>query len=257
MIIVVPRAEKDYEGEKTYETARGVAVFANYRGDTPMHELMPKVAGQLWDNWRQRIALPPEVHLDNVAKKLVFNQWFGSDMEPKEEKDDKVVENIYEIPQGERMTSTPLGHVAMGQAWDRGGQVAEGGTWDTVAGQQAGGSGVHETVGGRWQLGSSDWGVHREGWAGTGWPQAQLIPRGKARGQTAQQSGGTLGQGRRESQRTPSSSLSRWRPWGQGMRRRWTRCSSTSLGFWAANGRARTSSWCGTPRTATTTQASA
>ena len=32
--------EKNFKIEKTYETAR-VAVFANYRGDTPMHELVP------------------------------------------------------------------------------------------------------------------------------------------------------------------------------------------------------------------------
>ena len=31
VIIVLPRAEKNYENENTYETAR-VAVFANYRG---------------------------------------------------------------------------------------------------------------------------------------------------------------------------------------------------------------------------------
>ena len=40
VIIILPRQEKNFEIEKTYETAR-VAVFANYRGDTPMHELVP------------------------------------------------------------------------------------------------------------------------------------------------------------------------------------------------------------------------
>ena len=34
VIIILPRAERNYENEKTYETAR-VAVFANYRGTHP------------------------------------------------------------------------------------------------------------------------------------------------------------------------------------------------------------------------------
>ena len=47
VIIILPRAEQDYELEKTYESAR-VAVFANYRGGTPMHELMLRMAEQMW-----------------------------------------------------------------------------------------------------------------------------------------------------------------------------------------------------------------
>ena len=46
VIIILPRAEKNYELEKTYETAR-VALFANYKGDASMHELMPRMAEQM------------------------------------------------------------------------------------------------------------------------------------------------------------------------------------------------------------------
>ena len=66
--IVLPRAEKKYEIEKTCETA-GVAVFANYRGEAPMHELVPQMVGLMWTFWNESKVKPPEEHdiVDNIA----------------------------------------------------------------------------------------------------------------------------------------------------------------------------------------------
>ena len=87
VIIVLPRAEKNYEIEKTYETAR-VAVFANYRGEAPMHELVPHMAGLMWIFWNESKVKPPEEHADDIANHGAFNEWVGADMEAKEEDDD-------------------------------------------------------------------------------------------------------------------------------------------------------------------------
>ena len=59
--------------EKTYKADR-VAVFANYRGGTPMHELMPRMAEQMWNYWKASKGLSAEAHLDNVTKGTAFNQ---------------------------------------------------------------------------------------------------------------------------------------------------------------------------------------
>ena len=71
VIIILPRAEKSYELEKTYETAR-VAVFANYRGGTPMHKPMRRMAEQMWNYWKASKGLSAEAHLDNVTKGTAF-----------------------------------------------------------------------------------------------------------------------------------------------------------------------------------------
>ena len=69
VIIILPRAERDYETEKTYKSERA-AVFANYRGDAPMHEVIPQMVEQLWDGWRQSKALSSEMHCENVTNTL-------------------------------------------------------------------------------------------------------------------------------------------------------------------------------------------
>ena len=120
VIIILPRAEKNYELEKTYEAAR-VAVFANYRGDTPMHVLMPRIAEQMWNYWRASKELSAEAHLNNVTKGTAFNQWFGADMQAKDEDDDTVVECIYEVLAGDRITcTTPLLLIAAPQRTGKG-----------------------------------------------------------------------------------------------------------------------------------------
>ena len=99
VIIVLPRAEKNYEIEKTYETAR-VTVFANYRGEAPMHKLVPQMAGLMWTFWNTSKAKTPEEHSDDIANQGAYNQWFGADMEVKEEGDDAVVECVFEVLSG-------------------------------------------------------------------------------------------------------------------------------------------------------------
>ena len=84
VIIVLPRAEKNFEIEKTYETAR-VAVFANYRGDTPMHELVPLMAAQMWTCWNDSKEKSVEEHANNITNHGCVNEWFGVDMEPRGE----------------------------------------------------------------------------------------------------------------------------------------------------------------------------
>ena len=50
VIIILPRQEKNFEVETTYDTAR-VAVFSNYRGETPIHELVPIMAETMQAQW--------------------------------------------------------------------------------------------------------------------------------------------------------------------------------------------------------------
>ena len=105
VIIILPRAlraERNYENEKTYETAR-VAVFANYRGDTPMHELVPLIAARMWEGWNESKAMSPEdllEHAHNMDNNGCFNEWFGADMESKGEDDEAVVERSFEVLAG-------------------------------------------------------------------------------------------------------------------------------------------------------------
>ena len=99
VIIILPRQEKNFEVEKTYETAR-VAVFANYRGDTPMHELVPQMATMMQAHWTKSKAGTPEQHAHDLESTEMFNVWFGADMEPKEEGDEAAVENIFEVLAG-------------------------------------------------------------------------------------------------------------------------------------------------------------
>ena len=100
VIIVLLRVEKNYEIEKTYKTAR-VAVFAKYRGETPMHELVPHMEGLMWNFWSTSKAKTPEEHADDTTNHGCFNEWFGADMEPKGEGgDEAVVESIFEVLAG-------------------------------------------------------------------------------------------------------------------------------------------------------------
>ena len=64
VIIILPRQEKNFEVETTYDTAR-VAVFSNYRGDTPIHELVPTMAEAMQAQWNTSKAGPPEQHALN------------------------------------------------------------------------------------------------------------------------------------------------------------------------------------------------
>ena len=82
VIIILPRQEKNFEVETTYDTAR-VAVFSNYRGDTPIHELVPTMAEAMQLEWNTSKAGPPELHAQKQETTPMFNQWFGADMEPK------------------------------------------------------------------------------------------------------------------------------------------------------------------------------
>ena len=66
MIIILPRQEKNFEVERTYETAR-VAVFANYRGDAPMHELVPQMATRIQAHWTKSNAGAPQQHAHDLA----------------------------------------------------------------------------------------------------------------------------------------------------------------------------------------------
>ena len=104
VIIILPREERNYEVEKTYETAR-VVVFTNYRGDTPMHELVPQMAARMQDHWIASKASSPEEHAHNMATtEGMFNvcTWFGADMEPKEEDNEAAAESIFEVLAGAR-----------------------------------------------------------------------------------------------------------------------------------------------------------
>jgi hypothetical protein len=98
-IIILPRQEKNFEVETTYDTAR-VAVFSNYRGDTPIHELVPKMAEAMQLEWNTSKAGPPELHTQKQETTPMFNQWFGADMEPKEEDTDAAVESVFEVLAG-------------------------------------------------------------------------------------------------------------------------------------------------------------
>ena len=104
-IIILPRQEKNFEVETTYDTAR-VAVFSNYRGDTPMHELVPKMAEAMQLEWNTSKAGPPEQHAQKQETTPMFNQWFGADMEPKEEGTDAAVESVFEVLAGARSIRT-------------------------------------------------------------------------------------------------------------------------------------------------------
>ena len=101
VIIILPRQEKNFEIETTYDTAR-VAVFSNYRGDTPMHEMVPQMAEAMQLEWITSKAGDPAVHAHALATTPLFNQWFGADMEPKEEDADEAVESVFEVLAGTR-----------------------------------------------------------------------------------------------------------------------------------------------------------
>ena len=101
VIIIQPRQEKNFEVETTYATAR-VAVFTNYRGDTPMHELVPKMAEEMQVHWNSSKAGPPDQHELRQKTTKMFNEWFGEDMEPKEEDSDAAVESVFEVLAGAR-----------------------------------------------------------------------------------------------------------------------------------------------------------
>ena len=105
VIIILPRQEKNFEIETTYNTAR-VAVFSNYRGDTPMHELVPSMAEAMQQEWDKSKAGDPEVHAHAQATTLQFNEWFGADMEPKGEDTDEAVESVFEVLAGTRSIRT-------------------------------------------------------------------------------------------------------------------------------------------------------
>ena len=77
VIIILPRQENNFKIEKTYKTTR-VAVFANYRGDTPMHELVPKMAEDMQVHWNSSKAGTPEQHTYNLQSTEMFNEWFGA-----------------------------------------------------------------------------------------------------------------------------------------------------------------------------------
>ena len=101
VIIMLPRAEKNYENEKTYKTAR-VAVFANYRGEVSMHELVLQMVGLMWTFWNMSKENSPEEHADDITNQGAYNQWFGADMamEVKEEDNNTVVECIFKVLAG-------------------------------------------------------------------------------------------------------------------------------------------------------------
>ena len=99
VIIILPRQEKNFEVETTYDTAR-VAVFSNCRGDTPIHELVPTMAEAMQAQWNTSKAGPPEQHALNQETTPMFNQWFGADMQPKEEDSDAAVESVFEVLAG-------------------------------------------------------------------------------------------------------------------------------------------------------------
>ena len=105
VIIILPRQEKNFEIETTYNTAR-VAVFSNYRGDTPMHELVPTMAEAMQQEWVKSKAGDPDVHAHAQATTPLFNEWFGADMEPKGEDTDDAVESVFEVLAGTRSIRT-------------------------------------------------------------------------------------------------------------------------------------------------------
>ena len=105
VIIILPRQEKNFEIETTYNTAR-VAVFSNYRGDTPMHELVPTMAEAMQKEWVKSKAGDPDVHAHAQATTPLFNEWFGADMEPKGEDTDDAVESVFEVLAGTRSIRT-------------------------------------------------------------------------------------------------------------------------------------------------------
>ena len=77
-----------------------MAVFANYRGDPPMHKLVPLMAAQMCTCWNDSKAKSAEKHAHNIANNGCFNEWFGADMQPKGEGDEAVVESIFEVLAG-------------------------------------------------------------------------------------------------------------------------------------------------------------
>ena len=97
VIIILPRQEKKFEVATTYDTAR-VAVFANYRGDTPMHELVPKMAEDMQAHWNNSKADAPEQHEVNKQNSEMFNEWFGAGMEPTEEGSDTAYSKCLQVP---------------------------------------------------------------------------------------------------------------------------------------------------------------
>ena len=65
-----------------------------------MHELVPKMAEAMQLEWNKSKAGPPEQHAQKQETTPMFNQWFGADMEPKEEGTDAAVESVFEVLAG-------------------------------------------------------------------------------------------------------------------------------------------------------------
>ena len=56
--------------------------------------------------WNTSKAGPPEQHALNQETTPMFNQWFGADMQPKEEDSDEAVESVFEVLAGARNIRT-------------------------------------------------------------------------------------------------------------------------------------------------------